>query len=429
MLERVSSFPLKKFSNLWLSCIWLIAACILCWLNTHGQLNAVIACLTIIISLHGVFKSRQNIYLFIIYGFIFYSNYSICIANYIYPINSYFTSWANLPIAKEGLYVLLFFAFCLNCIVPTKQVTQPPALIAVNKRNIFIATTIWVILVCIGIFAFGRPEVIGDRGAPSPLYEYSTIFAILGIYYSGKIRWLHVLYIGVLLGFALQNFIFGGRVTGIQLLITIFLCFFNDKVKLTYLLPVIIGGLVLMSAIGQFRANLSLNADTLFAVLDHLKTSKMTLDTSFSSYFTSLTFLAMLGFMAWPQRLYLFSRFLIYIVGGGSVADANLAHFSRNYFLHYYGGVLPFFGYFYLGILGILLLTWYLHFLFKHIRNIDVNSSGLSRCLAIYITITVLRWYLYNPSQLFRGVLLLTVCYTLCYLFHRVSYRAVKLNL
>lgn len=423
MLENSSKHSLKTLSNLWIISMWAISACTLYWLNTDGQFNIAIAWLIILISLHSVLKARKNLYLFLIYGFIFYSNYSICVANYIYPIHSYFTSWGNLPVAKTGLYILLVFTICLNCIIPTKGLTQPPTLITSNKQNIFISIITLIALICIGIFAFGRPDVIGDRGDPTALYEYSTILAVLGIYYSGKMRWLQLLYIIVLLGFAGQNFIFGGRVTGIQLLICIFLCFYSDRIKLVYFIPLIIIGFVWMSAIGQFRAHLSLSTDTTFTVLEHLKANKMTLDTAFSSYFTSLTFLATLGFMTLPHRLYLFSRFIIYIVLGGGVSNSNLAHISRNYFVHYYGGILPFFGYFYLGVFGILLLVWYLYFLFKHINTIDVHSSGLWRCLSIYVTMTVLRWYLYSPSQLLRGVFLLIVCYIACAFFHKITYR------
>lgn len=428
MLENRSFLSFKKFSNLWILCVWILISFALYLFNTTGQLNFLVAWLVILVSLHSLFKSRKSLYLFIIYGFIFYSNYSICIANYIYPIQSYFTSWANLPIAKEGLYILLFFTVCLNAIVPINIIAKSPILISNNKQNIFISSITLFALICIGVFAFGRPEDIGSRGAPTPLYEYSTILAILGIYYSGKIRLLHIAYISVLIGFALQNFIFGGRVTGIQLLICIFLCFYSDRFKLRQIFPFVLIGFLLMSAVGQFRSNLSLNTETLIAVIDNLKNNKMVLDTAYSAYFTSLTFLAVLDFMNWPSRIYLLSRFVIYIIIGSGVADSNLALITRNYFMHYMGGVVPFFGYFYLGVLGVLLLVWYLYFLFKHVVNITEKSSGLWRCLAIYITITTLRWYLYSPSQLLRGVFLFIICYGGCYMFHQTTYRSIKKN-
>lgn len=420
MLENSSKHSLKTLSNLWIISMWAISACTLYWLNTDGQFNIAIAWLIILISLHSVLKAKKNLYLFLIYGFIFYSNYSICVANYISPIFSFFTSWNKLPVATEGLYILLVFTLLFN-LLANNTGFHPPALVRHNKNNIIIASVIWVSLVCIGIFAFGRPDVIGDRGTPSSLYEYSTILAILGIYYSGTKRWLHILYITVLLGFAFQNFIFGGRVTGIQLLVMIFLCFFNDKVKLVYILPVIIIGFIAMSAIGQFRAELTLDITSLTTTLNILKDNKMLLDTAYSSYFTSLTFLETLDFVSLSQRFYLLSRFVLYLFVGSVIPDSNLAIFTRNYFVHYFGGILPFFGYFYLGWSGVILIACYLHFLFKHMQRIDIHSSGLWRCLSVYITITTFRWYLYNPSQLLRGLLLLIICYLLCCLFHRIT--------
>lgn len=427
MTSISANIQIQKNLHHILSTIWVLLCALFLFLNADGQFNIYLAILIIIIDSHSLYKVKNNIYLFIIYGIILFSNYSICMANYIDPISSFFTSWNELPVATEGLHVLVVFSLFLNILTNTRGF-QPPALIRHNKNNIIIACVTWVILVCIGILAFDRPDFAGDRGSPSVLYEYSTILAILGIYYSGRKIWLHVLYIVTLIGFAMQNFIFGGRVTGVQLLVAIFLCFFNDRIKLRYIFPFLLIGFVLMNAIGHFRANLSLNAETLLSVWADLKNNKMILDTAYSSYFTSLTFLATLPLVTWSIRLQMFLRYVLYIFVGSSVQDSNLAYFTHTYFNHYFGGILPFFGYFYLGWIGIILSTYYLRFLFKHIREISIQSSGLWRCLAIYITITSFRWYLYNPSQILRGVFLFIVCYGVCYLFHRTTYQSTSLT-
>ena len=61
MIGNFSSIFLKKVGNLWLSSIWILSAAVLCLLNTHGQFNAAVAWLIILISAHSFLKSRRNI--------------------------------------------------------------------------------------------------------------------------------------------------------------------------------------------------------------------------------------------------------------------------------------------------------------------------------------------------------------------------------
>lgn len=409
-MESVNRITLTKFL-IDMALLFISFATIL--VNTDGTWNQFAAIVLIFVSILGIIRSRNNWYLLFIFFCIFYSNYSICIADYLFRINSYFTSFADELVATNGINILLNFCTLLVVFLPSlnKFSGLKKCLLNNNRSNSLIATGIAIILVFIWFFAFTRPDVIGQRGTPSAIYEYSIILVIIGLYYSGKNQTIHCIYVMIAIAFAMQNFIFGGRITGVQLLACIFLCFYIDRVSIFKMLPIGLTFFIIMSMIGHFRARLILHKDVFVSIMDSLFNGKFTLDTAYSAYFTSLTFLKVLNNMGWDERLSLFLKWVLSIFAGGRVADSNLAQYTQQFYFHYFGGVLPFFAYFYLGILGVFLLCLYLRFLFNLVVTCDESSNGLKRCIAIYISCTVLRWYLYSPSQIFRGVFLLCVVY------------------
>ena len=374
----------------------------------------------LILNLLSIMRVRHNWYLVFIYLCIAYSNYSICATNYISRINTYFSGYAGSEIGIRGLYILLGFSLLLYLIAPsTKEhanYSVKKALIVNNRYNPIIVIGADIILILIWIYGFARPDVIGKRGSPSALYEYSIIFIIISIFYSGanKKLSLSTTFIGIM--FALQNFVFGGRITGVQIVVLIIYSLYIDQLRIGTAIPIALIGFLLMSAIGQIRGLIIINGFNVFDVISRLIEGKFALDTAYSSYFTSMTFLDVLERTSFSKRLYLFSRWVLSMfLGGGAVADSNLAHYTRQQYIHYNGGVLPYFGWFYLGLLGVFLLSLYLRYHFVLAEKSDSNSSGLSRCVALYVTCTCLRWYLYSPSQLFRGVMLLCIVYSICY--------------
>lgn len=361
----------------------------------------------------AMIKVRKNWMLFIIAGVIFYSNYSIVFANYLGEIESYFTTFSHEQVAVEGIAILLLFSMGLYLVlpkVPKKYVHC--SLIKNNRYNLLFVIALCAVLVLIFIYGFGRPDMTGERGTPSPIYEYSIILFIIAIYYSGKNRLLHVLLTGIMALFALQNFIFGGRITGLQLIICWFLCFYINRLTVKKAVPIAIIGLLFLSIIGDMRASFVISLDTIKEVISRLMTKGGSLDTAYSSYFTSLTFILTKDTLSIWWRLNMFGRFLLSMVlGGSAISNSNLPAYTRAYYLHYFGGILPYYAYFYLGIFGIVLLFLYMKILFRLMVSTNETSSGLAKCLAIYLTTSTFRWYLYGPSQLIRGALLCCVCY------------------
>lgn len=394
------------------------------YFNNDGVLNVVISIFLLSINTCSLIRVRQNYYLLIIFVCILYSNYSICMANYILNFESFFLGFKGFYLSIQGLNLLFLFSVLLDLIIPNIKNSGSIKILPLvenNQYNVLIEIILTIVLVLILIFCFKRPDIEGVRGSPNQLYEYSIIFIIMAFYYSGNNKIWQGIFIIISLLFALQNFIYGGRVTGLQIIICLFLCLYVNKVSNLFVIVSISVLAFIMLGIGIFRTSFSFSSNIISVIISNIKQHYFILDTAYSAYYTSLTFLDLLNNVDVSDRLYLFSKWLLSMFFGGSkVANSNLAVYTGQYYIHYNGGVLPFFAFFYLGYFGIFLLICYIKYMFKILNN-SVNNNIL-RIIGIYLSVTTFRWYLYSPSQLFRGVLLLLIVYFIFKKVHKIKF-------
>lgn len=370
----------------------------------------------LILSIYLVIKAKENMGLFIVYSLIAFFNYSIVITNYIRILSwSYFTSFSNDYVSYLGVLILFIFTLLLSLLMPnkiTKTYMTENNFINKNSKNIWISTSFLImILLYILIFQFGRPDTDGLRGSPSALYEYSIIFFIIGFHFVGINRKSNIILTILLALFALQNFAFGGRIIGIQLLFVYFIMFYSHKIKVVKLVPFIIAGFIIMSLIGIERASLTFSIQGINEVISNIKNRMFALDTSYSAYFTSLTFLKTQEYLNYFDRLSLFGKFLLSIIFGGSIQNSSLPLYTRTYFTHYNGGVFPYYFYFYLSWAGVVISTLLIRLYTSIINQKELVKSGLFRCISVYFIATTFRWYLYTPIIILRGTLLLIIVY------------------
>lgn len=374
------------------------------------------------LNVYLVVINRKCIYALIIFLFLLWSNYSIYFANYIYGVENLFTGWAYSEVAVSGYKVVLIFTTVLCILVRNGSAIQnderqksgnPKLLDNCQQGYIIFGYCYLILLTLLLIFGFKRPSESGERSDPSTFYEYSTIVFIVGFYFFGWNRVYKFCSLFLLVLFALQNLLYGGRVTALQLFLLLFIVVYDGKkVPWGKLLPVLVIALAVFTLVGTMRANLEFTIKNLARSFLKSLNDGYVLDTAYSSYYTSLTFVKVESFVDVKQRLYMFYLFMLSMFLGGSIVKgSNLALFTRQFYTHYYGGVLPFFGQFYLGELGIVLLGFLVSFYINKMKNINSKTSGITRCVSLYITITMPRWYLYSPSQLIRGVFLLIIIY------------------
>lgn len=383
-------------------------------LYTARMIAFFILCLNLIL----LFKARKNWETFIIFGFIFWFNYSICISNLLFPINDYFTGWRkDTTVMVPSMNIILVFIVGVFVLIqPMKK--QNICFFEKKRSNKIITCGIILILVLILVFGFSRTSAVGARGDSTALYEYSIILFIISFYYTKTVAEKNILSI-ILVLFVIQDLVYGGRITALQLLICWFLIFWADKMSIKKVLPFVVVMILLFSGIGAYRANFKFNIDSIKIILNSLYKQKLTLDTAYSAFYTSGTFIKVENLISMFDRLKLCIRFVLSLFLGGIVADSNLAAYTRQFYSHYYGGVLPFFGHFYIGYFGVVAIAAYVAALINMfiLKGTNAKKKGMYKCLGIYITSTVPRWYLYSPSSIIRGVLIFCVIYYICYTF------------
>ena len=398
---------------------------IIMYFNTQITYSKYVAIMTIIFNMITVFKVRKNWLLLIIFGFIFYSNISIVLANYFGYANNIFTSFSNDMSSVLGINLLFFTSVCLYCVLPNHIIKNNTlSIYSTSKKSDLIFLLIIIVLIFIFFNGFTKPS-IGGRGATSTLYEYSIVFFIIGYAY-GEEKYKKIIISLILFLYVIQDMIYGGRGSALQLILIFFIVICSNKIDYKKAIPIIFIGMIIFTGIGNYRASFDFSINQICKVFNSLLETGFVNDTSYSAYYTSLTFLKVKEFVGVQTQLYLLFQFILYIFLGSKIVDSNLAVYTRQYYVHYYGGVLPLYMYFYLGILGIMFIVLYLKFWIKKMNESSKKVSHLQRCLCIYISACVPRWYLYSPSSLFRGVLIFIFVYKMVELLDMILKKNIQ---
>lgn len=371
----------------------------------------------VIVSLLLMMELRKNVLTFMVGVFIAWFNYSIVFANYFSGKDDFFLTDAYNEVSITGLRVLCCFITCVYLIVDAdKGRVDEDAKLEFRSEEVVssvIAVAYLLALCFILLFGFAAPSAAGERGSISAIYEYSILLFIIGYYLFWRYKWYMIISSVLMMLFVLQNVIYGERATALQELIIFYVLFINKKQAPDFrkLLPLGICGVLIFTAIGMERANFSLSSEQLSRTAKSLRQSGMTLDTAYSAYFCSLTFIKTEVIIPQAERIKVFFNwFLSMFIGTGMVGECNVPVITRKYFMHYYGGVLPFYGHFHFGYIGTnafsVIPAVYLNIIGKFNQ-----AKGAFKCVLLYFVVTAPRWYLYSPSPLIRGALLMFVLY------------------
>ena len=387
------------------------------------------------ICLELIFFSKKNTFLLLLFIFLGYFNYSIVFSNYLHLIEgTMFTQWANTSVASMAIYVLLVFWLTIllffNTDVIKLDLSNNDEIVCENKNfnSKIMVYCLYIVLLLIFIFGFKSPEIRGERGSVSTLYEYSTIIFILCYYFGNKYKTCKVITTILLLGFALQNLLYGGRATALQLFLILYIFIFSKKYSVRKILPIGVLGVLVLTVVGGARGNLLYGGFDINNILSTFKNHLFTLDTAYSSYYTSLTFIRTRSMLPFSSRLIFFYHLILSVfLGGKYLGDYNLPIYTRNYFIHYYGGVLPYYFYFYFWWIGVVLIGAYISYLISKCNKNDFNkSSGLNKCVCVYFIVTSPRWFLYSSTPLTRGLLLLIITYLIAAFINKTKNKVIQ---
>lgn len=375
------------------------------------------------INVYMVFASRKNMMLFIVMGILLYSNYSFIFANYIHWFDfTLYTQVISPKVTTVSVNITTLFTCLLLFMVPFDKVKPLPATNIFIKEEKFdqrVCLILLFMMVVVFIVGFDAPTIEGRRGRVKPIYEYALSFFIVYFYYCGNAKkWL---YTGVVFAvlYAGQNFIFGGRIYGLQFLLCTFVMVFMHKISMKQLMIGMSVLFVLFSVIGVVRGALLSSNVNVGEILNRLANHGFALDTAYSAYYTSETFVYIDDIYSRSEKLDYFKDFIISIFLGNSYnPSAFLANVSKQYLHNSAGGMMPYFFFFYLGHWGIIIPALMLKFYLSKIINLYKKNTGYIKCISVFVVTHTFRWYLYTPLGLLRGVLFLSIVYYGMYIVH-----------
>lgn len=381
-----------------------------------------IAAAVMILSMYLVWYVRKNSELVFVFLVILYSNYSICYSSYLNIIKgTMYVGFVNDYVSTIGINILFVFLFFLLLFMPNEINNSPERKNTIYNYNYnkFILFGIYILLAYIFAFGFKRPEKLGERGTPYPIYEYSIILFILGFYFSGNIKF-HIRLLSLfIIVFSFQNFFYGGRIMGIQFILVYITYFYMYKINMFNKIPLLIMLIVLFTILGNIRANHNIDKDVLMEIFNKMKRIRFTMDTAYSSYYTSLTFLKCENIFNYRERILLFVEYIKSIFLGNSIVKYGmLQNISKKYYLHYNGGLFPYFFHFYLGWIGVALSGLIISLYIRIVNSIHEKNNDYIKLLAIYFIVSAFRWYLYYPTPIIRGSGFLIVLFFICNKFH-----------
>lgn len=373
-------------------------------------------------NLYQIISARKNFFLFLIMLFVTYCNYSVIYANYIYPVDSYYINTLAGNVVHKSLNILaIFTAITLWLVKWSKVYTDKGFSLYPNCRvKTFLLYGLLFALVIIMIFGFSRPTEVGERGSPSSLYEYALCFFVVYFYFAGTRRRFVIAGEILIVLYSLQNFVFGGRILGIQFLLLLYLTEFKERIPKRIFYSLMAGMFILMSMIGVARASILSGQFDIYSMLDNMLHSGFALDTAYSAFFTSETYIYTSDIIPLSDRLYQFMFFIKSIfIGFGNDIDKFPSYITTQYVPNGGGSFIPHFFFYYLEYVGIILGGVLFSIYMNIIRKPLVYKNIYVRIIIIFVVSTVFRWYLYSPLELLRGVLLLSLLMYVCQIFNR----------
>jgi hypothetical protein len=263
------------------------------------------------------------------------------------------------------------------------------------KDNSIVFYFLVILVIAIGFFSINRFNVSSYYVAITPFYEYSVIIFGFLFLYSGNDLIKKIIITVIALLFIIQDFYYGGRITSVQIIVTLYLFYYKKVLSPALIYFVSFSLISVLLLVGFTRTNQLTIFDFNFLSLRYLIS-----DTATHSYYASATHLAALQDISSSKVFDLFYKFFLSLFGFDSY---NLTtYINDNHYVNVGGGMFFSHAYFYLREIGIFIFSFFA------VKLINFrNSSKIYNKLFGYFSIIFFpRWFLYSPIVLFRGAIL-----------------------
>lgn len=376
---------------------------------------ALAAAASILVSLYLLVSARANKGLLIVFGYLFLSVYSSCIVNYFgMEIFSPYQQWVGTPISFISINVLLLFLICIAVVFPLKTPGYPTRRLVQDDRSsngVVVAICAVSFLLC-GVFGVGSASATSDRYGITPIYEYSMVFLIVGLYFGGNRKDSVVVFTILSIIRIVIDFAIGSRVTSAAILSIWYLMVFAPRVKARHAVPLLAVVFIAMLTVGELRGS----GFTISAVIDGIADyfqAGYAWDGAYAAYHTSESMVAYRELAISDPTVFDFGNYLVSLVTGVSGGHVELQREMSPLFWNMGGGYLPFFFYYYSGYTGVAAASLLVGVLLRSFALCSENErdSDIGRFVFVWVCATSFRWLSYSVSPLVRGLLLVAVVF------------------
>ncbi len=368
----------------------------------NDSMNVVVAFFTLVMSGILLYKSRNNTLMTLIAFFILYSNYSIVVGEYLVggELGVPFYEMKTPEYYGMAIKILFVFMFIVTLFYEDRQINATHCYLE-PRNNLLIFIVLVILLLYILVFEVDRSPRLVYSVRISPMYEYSGLVFLLAFYYSKASFFSNTLLIGLASVFIVQDMIFGGRITSLQLMIFLATTIFVHKLSFRRILIGGFAGIFLNSVVGVYRSSYTLTRSLKDIFVD-LLSGYLVFDTPVYAYFASVTHIAASKVASSNVRYTSLWSFVKSIVFGSNEISANVTSLvARDYFWNLGGGLMPTHFFFWLGWIGVVIIACIVVCVLNRIGS--HGSSDLLVLITMAITVYSPRWYLYSPLAFVRG--------------------------
>jgi hypothetical protein len=377
------------------------------------------------ISIYMCIKVRDNKKLLILFAIVGFINISIGVSDCINK-GLYVSEW-QLPLrfTTYSVYTaksILLFLGMINLFISRTWVKRNTLLDnsgkIERKNNNIIATigTIALYIILALSYITNKNRSGGYVTNSNPIFEYAMIVYIVTWYYSNKNKRIHFMLNIYAVCYALYSFYLGDRSAAFLMIILYYILNYENKISIFKSSILAISGIVISNFIGVIR---NMPVFTLEDIFIKVLQRGLYSDTVSYSYYASISISALRYYES--NTLFFFLKYLKSLFLGSNEFNRLAIYASKNYksLFNYSGGIYPSYFYFWFGYLGVMIGASILAII---IRKVFTSKNEYMSIYQVLIPVFSIRWYLYGPTSLFRGIIVLTTFFLfLCTVFDKVS--------
>ena len=338
----------------------------------------------------------------------------------------------------QAIAILSFFTVILYLAfeIYPKRYDYSILLFTNGEDNLVIVIGCLIFVAICAIFGIDTSTaIVTGRANISSLYEYAVLGFIFAFIYSGKQKIVRNIIIIAAVLYSMQGMLCGERIVAVQVVIVVFIFCFSERLRYNHILFLSFLAIILMLSVGIVRNSITDSISIVDAIAQQIQDRYFTFDGMDLAYYCSITFLMIINKFSLTERLSYLGKMLLSIpLGFSNVKGAHLGLVSREYYMHYNGGLFPFFFYFYGGLPCVALFSWILYKILKATAEVffgereKYEKRKMRFYTGLFITLTASfpRWYAYNPQIFFRQIFLYSIIFIATYEVNKLMKRTKK---